>query len=157
MIEIRRARPDDFQTIAKLAQEAHAFHADALPEVFQPANARVVSADDIAQLLAAPRSLLLVATVDGIGVGYAHAEVRETAATIYKRSHSALHVIAMAVAPSLRRQGIGRALLAAVRAEARALRLPELSLEVYAFNTTARTFYEQAGFASLREYLVAPV
>jgi ribosomal protein S18 acetylase RimI-like enzyme len=157
MTETRRARPDDFQTIAKLAQEAHTFHANALPEIFQLASASVVSRDDIAQLPAAPRSLLLVATVDGIVVGYAHAEVRETAATIYKRPHSALHVIAMVVARSLRRQGIGRALLAAVRAEALALRLPELSLEVYAFNSAARAFYEQAGFASLREHLVAPV
>lgn len=90
-------------------------------------------------------------------VGYAHAEVRNAAATIYKKPQSALHVVAMVVAASHSGRGVGQALLGALQDEAASRGVRELSLEVYAFNTAARAFYEKAGFMPLREYLTLRV
>lgn len=57
-----------------------------------------------------------------------------------------LHVINVAVAPSERRQGIGRALVAELLAYARANAVAKLLLEVRASNAAAIALYESAGF-----------
>ncbi|HMA38177.1 MAG TPA: GNAT family N-acetyltransferase [Chloroflexia bacterium] len=50
------------------------------------------------------------------------------------------------VVPAWRRQGVGRALLAALLAQARAAGLQDVRLEVAAANAPARRLYESAGF-----------
>jgi ribosomal protein S18 acetylase RimI-like enzyme len=56
------------------------------------------------------------------------------------------HVIGMLVKPEAQRQGVGRALLEAAIAEARAAGLELLTLSVTAGNSGALRLYEQAGF-----------
>ena len=120
MTEVRRAEATDGAAVAVLVQEAHAFHAAALPDVFQPPAATVVTAADIAHLVTQPAQLLFVAVLGGAVVGYAHAEVQETPATPYKRASAVLHLHAMRVGVAHRGRGAGRALLQAVRAAAAA-------------------------------------
>lgn len=158
-VTIRPGTPDDAAAVAALAQETHAVHAAALPHVFQPATASVATADDMAHLAQREGHLLLVA-VDGdavVGdavVGYAHAEVQETPDTPYKRASARLHVHGMGVTAAHRGRGVGRALLAAVRAEADGRGLDGVSLEVYAFNDSARALYEREGFVAERVRMV---
>jgi ribosomal-protein-alanine N-acetyltransferase len=57
-----------------------------------------------------------------------------------------LEVMAMGVAPDLRRQGIGRALLERAATAARASDCAALVLELRASNVAARALYEAAGF-----------
>ena len=155
MIEVRRARTTDAAALAALAQEAHAVHAAALPDVFQPASrGPVLTPAEAARVVEAPGQLWLLALDGGAAVGYAHAEVQEAPASPYKLPSRRLHVHAMGVRAAARRRGVSRALLAAVRAEAAERGLPEVSLEVYAFNSAARALYAREGFAPLRELLV---
>jgi ribosomal protein S18 acetylase RimI-like enzyme len=154
-ITIRPALVADAPAVAALAQETHAIHAAALPQVFQPATATVATPDDMARLAERPGHLLLVAVDGEAVVGYAHAEVQETPDTPYKRAAARLHVHAMGVTAAHRGHGVGRALLAAVRAEAASRGMDGVSLEVYAFNDAARAFYERLGFAPERTRLVA--
>jgi GNAT superfamily N-acetyltransferase len=112
---------------------------------------------DVQRLAQQLEHVLLVATRSGEIVGYAHGEVQEAAAGPYKRASALLHVHAMGVTAAHRGCGVGHALVTAVHAAAAARGLTEVSLEVYAFNTDARTFYEREGFLPLRERLVAPV
>ena len=156
MIEIRPAAVTDTPAIAALAQEVHAIHAAARPDLFQPSSATVVTATDVAHLAMDPNLVVLVAIVAGEIVGYAHAEVQRTPATSYKQAHAVLHLHAMGVTARSRGRGVGRAILSAVRAAARSRELGEVSLDVYAFNSTARAFYECEGFVPLKERLIAP-
>jgi [ribosomal protein S18]-alanine N-acetyltransferase len=55
-------------------------------------------------------------------------------------------ILTLAVAPAARRQGLGRALLAAALARARARGVTAMFLEVAAGNMAARTLYAAAGF-----------
>jgi ribosomal-protein-alanine N-acetyltransferase len=57
-----------------------------------------------------------------------------------------LHITNIAVHPSFRRQGVGRALLGGVLDDARERRLRLVVLEVRPSNTEARTLYERFGF-----------
>ncbi len=156
MLAVRPAAPADAAAIAQLAQLTHAFHAAALPHVFQPPTATVVGAADVARLLARPERVVLVATLDDAFAGFAHAEVEHVAATALKRADAVLHVHELAVLPASRRRGVARALLRAMRAEAVARGLATVSLDVYAFNAGALALYEREGFAPLRTRLVAP-
>ena len=55
--------------------------------------------------------------------------------------------------PAMRRQGVGRALLDAAEAWARAQHLPAMEVTVWAFNAAASQLYEKQGFGVLRRYL----
>lgn len=157
MIEVRPAEPADVPAIAELAAVVHAAHAAALPHVFQPPAPPPLGPADVVQLIAAAGPLFLVAVLDGAFAGYARAELRDQPATAFKRASRVLHVHEMGVVPAHRRHGVGRALLRAARAAARARGAHGVSLDVYAFNAGARAFYAREGFASVREWLVAPV
>jgi ribosomal protein S18 acetylase RimI-like enzyme len=63
----------------------------------------------------------------------------------------------MAVEPSKRRNGIGRALLTAAEDEARRLGLPYITLMVTEENAAARALYEGAGFGTERRLLCKPL
>jgi ribosomal protein S18 acetylase RimI-like enzyme len=63
----------------------------------------------------------------------------------------ALYVDALATAPEFRRQGVGRALLAAAEEEARRLGLVRICLETEAANRRARRLYESCGFVLMAE------
>ena len=153
---VRRAHERDAAAIAAIAREVHALHASALPAVFQPPGAEAATAADFARLTSTAGHLLLVAhDVEAI-VGYAHAEIQRHAASSYKRASAQLHVHAMGVAGAHRGGGIGTALLAALRDEARRASLDGLSLEVYAFNEAARRFYEREGFVAERTRMTGP-
>jgi GNAT superfamily N-acetyltransferase len=155
--DVRPAAPDDAPAIAALAQEVHALHAGALPQLFQPADVPVTTPAELVRLYARAGHLVLVAREAGRVEGYAHAEVQETPETAYKRAGATLYVHAMAVSARSRGRGVGRALLAALRDAAAARGVAELSLDVYAFNAAARAFYLDAGFAPLRERLTLPL
>ena len=65
----------------------------------------------------------------------------------------------MYVAPQVRGQGIGKAILARLEAEARALGLARLVLETGTRQTDALAFYSRAGFTEIPaygEYLASP-
>ncbi len=130
-------------------------HAAALPDVFQPADAPWMAPIDIVRLMESAGPLFVVALWDDAFAGYARAEVRDRAATTLLRPTRVVHVAEMAVVPTHRRRGIGRALLEAIRALARERGATNVSLEVYAFNAEARAFYAREGFRSHRDLLMS--
>lgn len=154
MPDVRPADARDAAAIAAIAQEVHALHAAALPDVFQPPTPAVATPAEMAALAARAGHLLLVATDGDAIVGYAHAEEQVAPATPMKRAAALLHVHAMGVAGAHRGRGVGHALLGAMHAAAAARGLDGLSLEVYAFNAAARAFYEREGFVGQRERMV---
>jgi ribosomal-protein-alanine N-acetyltransferase len=156
VIAVSPATPTDAAAIARLSRTTHALHAAALPHLFQPPGAAVVTAAEVERLIASGDRLLLVATADGAVAGYASAEEERVPATALKRATAVLHLHELAVHPAHRRRGIGRLLLRAVRDAAATRGLATVSLDVYAFNAEARALYEAEGFAPLRTRYSAP-
>lgn len=140
--EIRSARPSDAGCILDLATALVAGEAQwNLPEP----DEFVLSAELIARTarrsLASANSLHLVAVAGGEAVG---------SLTLEGCPHRKMRHVAelgLGVASAWRRQGLGRALLAAAVAEARRSPvLRRIQLRVFASNRAARALYEAAGF-----------
>jgi ribosomal protein S18 acetylase RimI-like enzyme len=88
------------------------------------------------------REDVLVALVDGQVAGY----VQLARATPLAASDHVRMISGIAVAAGHRRRGVGRALVDAAAAEARARGATRLTLRVLAPNSDARDLYESAGF-----------
>lgn len=97
----------------------------------------------VSGLKAHPTTLILLAYEDGPAVGIATCFLGFS--TFAARPLVNIHDFS--VLPERRRRGIGRQLLEAVEAKARALGCCRVTLEVQENNTRARTTYERAGFA----------
>lgn len=96
------------------------------------------------------RCFIYTAAVDGAVVAYCS----------FWRIFDEIHLNNFAVHPSHRRQGLGRALLAHVLAEAVTFGAPNATLEVRASNAAALALYDAGGFvrAGLRRaYYTHPV
>jgi len=96
-----------------------------------------------AALAATPNAFSLIGRVDGEAVALANCFT--SLSTFACRPLVNVHDLA--VAPGWRGRGIGRALLAAVAAEARSRGACKVTLEVLEGNAAARRVYERAGFA----------
>lgn len=100
---------------------------------FEPMGERGWTRQDMAELLAAPGVVGLLAEHDA---GFALCRVAADEAEL----------LTIAVDPAARRHGIGAALLAAVVAQARGAGAATLLLEVGVDNPAARALYDRAGF-----------
>lgn len=95
------------------------------------------------------KGLFLVAERDGQAVGYVGCQ------TVLDEGY----ITNVAVSPDCRRQGIGRALIAALVSRARAQDLAFVTLEARASNTPAIALYEGAGFGRVgvrKNFYTAP-
>jgi [ribosomal protein S18]-alanine N-acetyltransferase len=123
---IRPAVVEDVPAVAEL--EAALFGVDAW------------SAESVTDELTEPSRLALVAC-DGEGTVMGYAVVMQV--------DEVLDLHRVAVAPSLRRTGVGRALLAEAQRTGRARGARRMLLEVSAVSSDALAFYEAAGFVEI--------
>lgn len=105
-------------------------------EAFTPLGERGWTRQDIAELLASPGVAGLLLEIDSADVGVA----------IFRVAADEAELVTIAVRPSERRRGAGRALLAAALDHARAAGARALFLEVAADNPAARALYGSSGF-----------
>jgi ribosomal protein S18 acetylase RimI-like enzyme len=135
---IRRA-PDDFadwETVRALILEAFATMEG---RIDPPSSALRLTARSIAD--DAAKGALLLADLDGALVG----------CVFVRPQADALYVAKLAVRPDLQGRGIGRALMAAARAEARARGLAALDLQVRIELTENQAAFARMGFVKTAE------
>jgi GNAT superfamily N-acetyltransferase len=82
--------------------------------------------------------------------GYALCSLQDRPLSVFSPAVRRLMVDQIAVAPPARRQGLGRALLAAARALAREAGCDEILLDTWEANTEAHRFFQANGFAPRR-------
>ncbi len=123
---LRRAGAFDLQVLAGL-------HRAAFED--QP-GAELWDAAALAELLAMPGALALLAEAGGAPLGFALGRVAADEAEL----------LSLGVHPAARRLGLGRALIDALVARTAALGAVKVLLEVAEDNKTARSLYRTAGF-----------
>jgi predicted N-acetyltransferase YhbS len=130
---MRAMRPADAGEVAALIRAAFAAQPVALDP---PPSALRVAAEDIAAHLARPTGGGAVVERDGRVVG----------CVLWEREAGELHLSRLAVAPAWRREGLGRALLGAAEAAARAAGLARLRLGTRLALSGNRLLFAASGF-----------
>ena len=144
-ITIRGAAAQDLPEIGKLAgmlvRQHHEFDAERfllIPNV-EAGYARFFLGE-----LSNPDTVILAAEQAGVIVGYAYARLEARDWNDLLDAHGALHDIF--VAESVRRQGVARRLVEAVRERLQGKGAPRLVLHTASKNHAAREFFSALGF-----------
>lgn len=123
--------------------DAHLHHAEAISAVHRLCFDEPWSAFTVRQVLGMPGAFGLLAVPETVNGG---APVDLYGFAISRRAADECELLSLGVAPAHRGQGIGRVLLEATIARARALAVASLFLEVAEDNQVARRLYTEAGF-----------
>jgi ribosomal protein S18 acetylase RimI-like enzyme len=150
---VRRAGADDAALISALNADVQALHAAGFPQRFKPPGPETFPAAEVADLLRKRATLAFIAEIDSAPAGYAYAETMSLPETSLRHAYDMVHLHHISVRPDFRRQGVGAALLAAVRAAANEAGITLFTLDVWTFNTEARAFFARNGFTAYNERL----
>ena len=151
-ITVRRTTTKDAALIATLIADVQALHAAALPRQFKPVG-KVSYAEDAAAVLAMPERLIFIAYAAEEPAGFVHAEIIHQPETSLLYAQQTLYIHAISVRRSCRRRGVGSALVAALRAAGKSMRIERFGLNVWLFNEAARQFFRRQGFMTCCEWL----
>ena len=140
MLEL--ARESDWEAVKRLSVQIHDLHAAWRPDIYfhceepYPRQAFLEAID---------KRLIYVAKLQDTVIGYVTLSIleRDGPGTVPKRQ---LRLDSICVDKAYRGQGIGRAMVADVRALARVFRCTELILGVHPENDDAVAFYQKCGF-----------
>src|SRR5262249_36519002 len=100
-----------------------------------------------------PETVMRIAEIDTLPVGYAYAEIVRRSETAFHHAYDMVYLHHLSVRASHRRQGVGGALLDAVRAAGKSVGIDLVALDVWAFNDAARAFFQRHGFSTYNERL----
>jgi GNAT superfamily N-acetyltransferase len=150
---VRRAGPQDAETLSRLNADVQAIHAAALPQRFKPPGPDTFPPAAAAALIAHPANLVFIADVDGHPAGYAYVEIVRRPETAMTHPIEMVYLHHISVQPAHRRRGVGARLLEAVRACAHEHAIDQIALDVWTFNEDARAFFRCHGFVAYNERL----
>lgn len=144
-MNIRTARPDDFQALIPLFQQIHDQHVALRPDHYRP-HELPVPEDLFLSQLENPDYALLVAEHDGLaGVIVLKEDIVEGSGFVFDTHY--LRVISLVVADTHQKQGVGRRLMQAAYAHAETIGCDKIELGVDDANQEAIAFYETLGMA----------
>ncbi|WP_294746408.1 GNAT family N-acetyltransferase [uncultured Exiguobacterium sp.] len=144
-MNIRTARPDDFQALIPLFQQIHDQHVALRPDHYRP-HEMPVPEDLFLSQLENPNYALLVAEQDGLaGVIVLKEDFVEGSGFVFDKHY--LRVISLVVADTHQKQGVGRRLMQAAYAHAETIGCDKIELGVDDANQEAIVFYETLGMA----------
>ena len=140
MLEL--ARESDWEEVQRLSVQVHDMHVAWRPDLYRSADAPFPKASFLEQI---QKRMIYVAKIRDQVVGYVFLSIgKKEAPGIVSRK--VMHLESICVEEMLRGQGIGKAMVADLRALARAFACQELTLSVHAENDKAVGFYQKCGF-----------
>lgn len=154
-MEIRPATADDLDALVPLQREVQGLHVEAHPEIYRESTDDDLRAG-MRHFLEQDQATIWVAWDGEAPLGFVVVLLKNLEGP-YRLPTRVLHVNQMGVSQHARRQGVGRALMAEVRAVARREGCQSLSLDVLEFNEEAKAFYASEGFEPFRLRMVCPL
>lgn len=145
-MQIRPALPEDYAAAAALEQSVYALHQENRPDFFPRRDTAMT--EERYRTMLENGTIFLLAEDEGRVVGQATAIRRGYKDHPVFRDIEWLEIDDISVDPSFQGRGAGKALFEAMTARARALGLHRVELTVWAFNRSARGFYEKMGMRS---------
>lgn len=144
-MNIRRAGEKDIPRLIELLQQVLDIHAKIRPDIFISGTTKYTN-DELLQMILDDRNPIYVAVNEkDLCMGYAFCQLKEQPFSNNMVPFTSLFIDDLCVDQSLRGQHIGESLFEFVKAEAKRLGCYEVTLNVWAGNTSAEHFYEKMG------------
>ena len=154
---IRAAIPEDYGAVCVLyAQVAHV-HSQALPHFFRPVEGPALPLEFFANILANEDAAIFVAEWQATLIGMIHCIVGTTPAVPVVMPRRFVNIDDLVVSEHVRHQGVGQTLVERVHQWAREKGVTEVELNVWEFNTPARSLYEKLGYQTTRRIMRKPL
>ena len=144
---IRRASPKDYGGLCGIFAEVDALHREALPHVFREPRGPARTRAYILGVLADEDATILVAQSGEDIVGLVKVNIREALDYSIMVPRRYAEISSLVVKESVRRLGVGRALMEEAHRWARDKGVNQVELTVWEFNQGARIFYEPLGYS----------
>ena len=150
---IRRANEKDIPRIIDLLGQVLEIHAEIRPDIFIPGTTKYTDAE-LSEMLKDDLKPIYVATDENdTCVGYAFCQIQEQPFSNNMVQFKSLFIDDLCVDKNTRGQHIGEKLFEHVKSEAKRLGCYEVTLNVWAGNTSAEKFYEKMGLKTKERQL----
>ena len=150
---IRRANEKDIPRIIDLLGQVLEIHAEIRPDIFIPGTTKYTDAELSEMLKDDLKPIYVAADENDTCVGYAFCQIREQPFSNNMVQFKSLFIDDLCVDKNTRGQHIGEKLFEHVKSEAKRLGCYEVTLNVWAGNTSAEKFYEKMGLKTKERQL----
>lgn len=152
-MNIRKASTKDIPRIKELLQQVLEIHANIRPDIFIPGTAKYTE-KELENILSDKNRPIYVATSrEDTCIGYAFCILKNQPFSNNMVPFKSLFIDDLCVDQNTRGQHIGEKLIEHVKEEAKKMGCYEVTLNVWAGNTSAEKFYEKMGFQTKERQL----
>lgn len=144
-MHIRKAEEKDILKIMELLGQVLQIHADIRPDIFIPGTTKYTEEELKALLKEEKKPIYVAVNEEDVCIGYAFCQIQEQPFSNNMVPFKSLFIDDLCVDQQIRGQHIGESLFEYVKSEARKLNCYEVTLNVWAGNTSAEKFYEKMG------------
>ena len=148
---VRIAKPEDAERINELRRQVNELHVSGRPNHFKAGFGEELR-KHVYMYLTDGIGYAAVDEEDGQIVGMVMVDYIDRPESPYRYAERFAHIAEICVDEKFRRQGVGKALMDFVKADAKEKGFPRIELDVWSFND-ALSFYEAEGFTVFRRFL----
>jgi GNAT superfamily N-acetyltransferase len=146
-VHVRRAGVEDEAALGELGAMVHALHVAARPDVFRPLEAGQLAREWFRPVLQDTAARVWLAEASGAPVGYVLVKHHTRHQMLFLVPLRWCEIDQVAVVAGWRRSGVGRALIEAAVADARASGFERVETVCWWFNGPAKALFTRVGFS----------
>lgn len=150
---IRKAQEKDIPRIIELLGQILQIHAEIRPDIFIPDTTKYTEQELAALLKDEKKPIYVAVNEEDVCMGYAFCQVKEQPFSNNMVQFQSLFIDDLCVDRFARGQHIGESLFDYVKQEAKKMGCYEVTLNVWAGNTSAEKFYEKMGMKTKERQL----
>ena len=150
---IRKAQEKDISRIIELLGQVLQIHAEIRPDIFIPDTTNYTEQELAALLKDEKKPIYVAVNEEDVCMGYAFCQMKEQPFSNNMVQFQSLFIDDLCVDRFARGQHIGESLFDYVKQEAKRMGCYEVTLNVWAGNTSAEKFYEKMGMKTKERQL----
>lgn len=149
---IRKAFREDLEQVNLLRRQVNDLHTGGRPDIFRAGFCQEIQ-DRLYEVFDSPDYDVIVASDGERITGFAIVEYAKKPLSPYNRERRYYRIEEFGVSENDHRRGVGTALIAYLKNDAKGLGYDKIELDVWEFNQNAVRFYERQGFSCYRRIL----